>query len=128
MTLLKIIGFVFCLAFIVVFIREYRPEFALSVTVCGGAWLFFYIVGQIDTLFAKVRDISDTVGVDILYIEILFKIVGISYLSEFSSAVCKDCGQTALGVKVELAGKLLILSSALPVFSELLKIITTVLP
>lgn len=126
--LLKIIGFVFCLAFILALVKQYRPEFALPLMVCGGAWLFFYITGQADSMFSKIRRISENVGVDIMYIEILFKIVGVSYLCEFCTAVCKDCGQAALGMKVELAGKLIILTASMPMFDELLNIITSVLP
>ncbi|MBQ7039141.1 MAG: hypothetical protein IJN39_01080 [Clostridia bacterium] len=128
MTIIKLIGIVFCFTFIVIFIKQYRPEFALPVTVCGGIWAFFYITDQVDGLFMKMRDVADLVGIDILYIEILFKIVGVSYLCEFSSAVCKDCGQAAFGVKIELVGKLMILSASIPVFNELLKIITSILP
>lgn len=128
MTLLKIIGFVFCLVFILVIVKQYRPEFVLPLTVCGGAGLFLLIIGQADGLFGRIRQIADNVGVDIMYIEILFKIVGVSYLCEFCVAVCKDCGQAALGMKVELIGKLMILTSSMPVFSELLRIITSVLP
>lgn len=128
MTLLKIIGIVFCFTFIIMFIKQYRPEFALPIIVCAGVWLFYYIVIQADSVFSKIRSISDAVGIDILYIEILFKIIGVSYLCEFSASVCKDCGQATLGTKVELVGKLMILSASLPIFDELLKIITSLLP
>ena len=128
MTLVKIIGFVLCFVFILVLVKQYRPEFVLPLTVCAGSWLFFCAIGQADYLFGRVRDISEMVGIDIMYIEILFKIVGVSYLCEFCVAVCRDCGQTALGIKVELVGKLMILTSAMPVFNELLKIITSILP
>lgn len=128
MTLLKLIGIVFCMVFLVLLIKQYKPEFVLPIMVCGGCLILFSLIGQIDSMFISIRKISDNVGINILYIEIIFKIIGISYLCEFASSVCKDCGQSAFSAKIDLAGKLLILSSALPVFDELLKIITSILP
>ena len=126
--LLKLIGFAFCFIMVIAFVKEYKPEFVLPISVCAGGVFFYYILAQTGSIFERVRDISQTVGVDILYIEILFKIIGISYLCEFASAVCRDSGQTAFSVKIDLAGKLLILTASLPVFTELIDVITQILP
>ena len=128
MTLVKLVGIVFCFVFIILLVKNYRQEYVVPISVCAGAWLFFQIIGQVDLIFNKVLNIADIVGVDILYIEILLKIIGISYICEFASAVCADSGQTAFGVKIDLAGKLLILSSSIPIFTSLIEIITAILP
>lgn len=126
--LLKLVGFAFCFILLISFVKEYRKEFALPVSVCAGVLFFYYILGETDGIFRKVREIAETVGVDILYMEIIFKIIGISYICEFASAVCRDSGQTAFSVKIDLAGKLLILSASLPIFTELIQVITKILP
>ena len=126
--LLKLLGFALCAVMLILFVNQYRKEFALSISLCAGAVFFYFIAVQAGGIFKKVRALSETVGVDILYIEILFKIIGIAYICEFASAVCRDCGQNAFGVKIDLAGKLMILSASLPVFGELIGIITKILP
>lgn len=127
MMLLKLIGAVFCIVFLIILIKQYKPEFALPLSVCAGAWILYGIIGQVSDLMKNIRKISETVGMNILYSELLFKIIGISYVCEFASAVCKDCGEGAFGVKIDLAGKLIILSSSIPVFTEILKLISAIL-
>lgn len=52
--------------------------------------------------------------------EILFKSIGICFISQFSADICKDAGESALSGKVELAGKIMILICALPLIEEVL--------
>lgn len=128
MSIVKLLMFVICFVFLIEVIKNFKTEFVIPISVCGGVLLFSAILTQTDTLFDKIRELSERLGVDILYIEILFKIIGISYLCEFVSSLCKDVGQTAFSVKVDLAGKLMILSSSLPIFGELIEIIFKILP
>ena len=53
--------------------------------------------------------------------------MGIAYLTEFSAQLCKDAGYGAIAMKVELAGKLMILVTALPVFQSLADLILSLL-
>lgn len=128
MSIVKLLMFVICFVFLIEVIKNFKNEFVIPICVCGGVLFFGAILTQTDTLFEKIRELSERLGVDILYIEILFKIIGISYLCEFVSSLCKDVGQTAFSVKVDLAGKLMILSSSLPIFGELIEIIFKILP
>lgn len=128
MSIIKLLMFVICFVFLIEVIKNFKSEFVIPISVCAGVLLFSTILTQTESLFEKIRELSERLGVDILYIEILFKIIGISYLCEFVSSLCKDVGQTAFSVKVDLAGKLMILSSSLPIFGELIEIIFKILP
>ena len=128
MELTKIIGLGLMSLVLITLLKNYHKEFAVPVTVATGVIFFLYVLTAIDSIFSYVRELCEQVGVDIVYIEVLFKVIGISYLCEFASSVCRDSGESAIAVKIDLAGKLLILSSSLPVFSELLKIVMKILP
>ena len=128
MELLKIIGRGFAAVTASVLVKNYRPEFSIQIIVVAGLLFFVYIIAQVSGVFDYVRSICETANINIVYIEILFKIIGITYLCEFASGVCKDAGESAIAVKIEIAGKLLILTAALPVFSELISVITKILP
>ena len=45
--------------------------------------------------------------------------MGISFLAEFASGVCKDAGCTAMSSQIELFGKLSMLVTGLPVILAL---------
>ena len=54
--------------------------------------------------------------------------MGITYLSEFASALCRDAGFSAVGGQVELAGKLTIMALSLPILLALVEVIEGFLP
>ena len=58
---------------------------------------------QIIDLFGAIESYS---GIPGTYIQILLKLVGISFLCEFASNICKDAGQATMAKQVEMAGKL----------------------
>ena len=55
-------------------------------------------------------------------IQILIKTVGISYITEFSSSVCKDIGESGLATGIELCGKAEILVISMPLFNQIMDI------
>ena len=55
--------------------------------------------------------------------ETVLKVMGIAYISQFSSDTLRDCEMAAIASKVELAGKLIITVMTLPLFKTLAKTI-----
>ena len=49
------------------------------------------------------------------YLKLLLKVVGISYLCEFSASICKDAGFSTVAEQIEVLGKLSVLLAGLPV-------------
>ena len=60
------------------------------------------------------------VGINSEFILLLVKLAGISILTEFAVSVCKDMGEGAIASKVDLGGKLLVVSLSVPVISAVL--------
>ena len=59
---------------------------------------------------------------------LLIKITGIAILTEFMVSICKDSGETAIANKVDLGGKVIIMSMSIPIMSSLLETIIKILP
>ena len=76
-------------------------------------------------------DIMETIrtyiGLDKVYIEIILKIIGISYVEEFASDVCKDCGYSSMANQIQVVGKLSVLCISMPVIMTLLQTINGIL-
>ena len=49
------------------------------------------------------------------------KIVGVSYIAEFASHVCRDAGYGAVGSQIEIFGKLTVLAVSMPILTALLE-------
>ena len=63
-------------------------------------------------------------SIDSTYIKIILKVIGISYIIEFGKDICKDAGESAIANKMEMAGKVIIVSLSIPVVASLIDIVT----
>ena len=58
---------------------------------------------------------------------IILKVIGVAYICEFVSSVCKDAGESAVASKVEAGGKIIIVYLALPILTSLLDLLANFL-
>lgn len=127
MNIIPMLVFAIITIILAAIIKEYRPEFTALIIMMSGIIFFTYICSGVINIFDYFRDLCNYVGIDIVYIEVMFKIIGISYMSEFVSSLCKDAGQSSVAVKVDIVGKLVVLSVSLPIFKELLNLIVNII-
>ena len=127
-TLYKIIGIalITCVSFII--IKPIRNDFAIIISVVGGIIITFYIFSYMSGIFDIFNGIFKITGVNGSVYAIILKIIGIAYLTEFTANICSDTGNSSLGDKVLLGGKIIILVMALPIVTGILNIVMELLP
>ncbi len=98
-----------------VVLKGYKPEFSIFMIIA----LSFLLVGKGIGILAEMKSELELIQFfyqeNQYYYRILFKIIGITYLCEFTSGICKDAGYQSISGQVELLGKMLILVSGMPV-------------
>lgn len=100
-------------------IKETKKDY-LPLFVCAcGLVLGGYIVSCFLPITEYLRSLVNENGGE--YFEILFKAVGVSLICRIASDVCRDCGENSLASKVELAGKVSIVTLSLPLVRFLLE-------
>ena len=62
------------------------------------------------------------------FLGIILKITGIAILTEFAVSICQDTGEKAIANKIDIGGKVIIMTISLPIISSLLEAILKVLP
>ena len=82
--------------------------------------IFLGILGQFSVFLDTVYEIGDSMNLNGSYIETLVKMIGITYISEFASGICKDAGYQTIAVQIELFGKLMILVLCIPIIMTVL--------
>lgn len=110
--------------FAVLLLKVGKPEFALAVSLAACVLILMFAGGTLTKVIADLRRLFQYVALPEGYLKILFKILGVSYLAEFGSALCKDAGQTAISGQIEMAGKLVILAISMPVVTSLFETIS----
>ena len=100
-----------------------KPEYGIYVCVATGVILFSLIVDRLGIFIRTVEQITSYIDLDSGYLSTMFKMIGITYIAEFSSGICKDAGYQTLAGQIEIFGKLTILVLGLPVLLALLQTI-----
>ena len=119
MDIIKIIGVGFITLVITISLKEYRRDFAIYSSLIGGVIILYYATGYIEKIIEFLNGLSEN-GINSEFVLLLIKITGISILTEFAVSVCKDMGENAIASKVDLGGKLLVVSLSVPVISAVL--------
>ena len=74
------------------------------------------------------QSISSKTSINNNFLNLLIKITGVAFLSEFAVSVCKDSGESAIASKIELGTKIIIISMSIPIISSLLELILKIMP
>ena len=128
MDIVKIIGIGLIAVIIIVILKQYRPEFAMYASLIAGILIFALIATKLSGIIEVLKSLSSKTAINNEFLVLLIKITGIAILTEFTVSICKDTGETAIANKVDLGGKVLIISMSIPIIASLLETIVKLLP
>ncbi|WP_245947238.1 stage III sporulation protein AD [Bacillus taeanensis] len=128
MGIIQIVGIGLIATFLILVLKEQKPVFALFVTVAVGAIIFLFLIDQIQVIFNLLEELAANANIKLVYVETILKIIGIAYIAEFGAQIAKDAGQGAIASKIELAGKLIILTMAIPILKLIIETVLRLLP
>lgn len=128
MEIVQVIAIAFIATFIVMILKQYRPEFSIYISIIAGILIFFIVIVKLTSVIELIKSLSSKLGTNMQYFSLLIKITGIAYLSEFATNICKDSGETAIASKIELAGRVIIIAMSVPILGALIDTITNILP
>ncbi|MFC3882871.1 stage III sporulation protein AD [Bacillus songklensis] len=126
--MIQIVGLGLVATFLALIIKEQKPSFAFLLVVFVGCVIFLFLVDQIYEIIRMIETLSVNAQVNMVYVETILKIIGIAYIAEFGAQITKDAGQGAIASKIELGGKILILSMAIPILTVIIETIISMLP
>lgn len=102
-------------------LKEMKGEYGTYLVLGAGLLIFFYAVYQLKDIVAILEEIQACLKMNTGYLQILLKILGITYVAELAAGICRDAGYGSLGTQIELFGKLSVLGVSLPVLLALLE-------
>lgn len=127
MNILQLVGIGITSTILSTLVKKKTPEMSILIGIAGSIVIVMYLIPGLIYLKDMFGVIGSYVGEDGMYLTILFKIIGISYITEFASSICVDSGENAIGNKIELGGKVLILVVSSPVILRLMDLILELL-
>lgn len=127
MTLFKIVGFGIIAVSLIIILKNQRPEIALMCIVASSVIILLFVFDELKNIIDLINSLMANSSIDSTYIKIILKVIGITYIIEFGKDICKDAGESAIANKIELAGKVIIVSLSIPVVASLVDIVTQIL-
>ena len=124
----KIIGIGMIALILIIIVKQYRPEFAIYISIITGALILLISLQKMSGIVTLIKGISEKSGIKGEFLSILLKITGIAILAEFAVSVCKDSGESAIASKIEMGSKVIIISMSVPIISSLLELMLNILP
>ena len=128
MDMVQVVGIGMTAVLLILLVRRSHPELAVQITIVVAGIVFFLVLDKLRMIIELFTEMAKRAGIGEMYLIILLKIIGISYLVEFGAQVCRDAGESAIASKVELAGKVMILVMAVPIIAFALDTILRLMP
>lgn len=101
--------------------KSTKTEYGLYIGVTVCLLIFWFCLEQLTDLVLKVEALSKYLKGSETYIFYLVKAVGITYLCNFSSLICKDAGFAAVAGQIEVFGKVSVLLMGLPILATVIE-------
>lgn len=128
MDAMKLSGLAVCAALLLMLLRQLRPEIGTVAAVAAGVGVLAAALPHLRDIISGITALSEQGGVQHGYVTQLLKVTGISLLTDFSAQTCRDAGENGLAMKTELAGRVMLLTLALPAMQSLLRQILSLSP
>lgn len=95
--------------------KSHKPEYGVYVGIGISILIFYYVVQSLAGVMGQLSALQKYMEFGQGYIGILLKVMGITYICEFSAGICKDAGHQSVAGQIELLGRLAVMFSGLPI-------------
>lgn len=108
-------------------LKSMKSELGMYVALAATMIIFSYGVDKLSVVLKMVSQLTGYLNIPSAYLTVLFKLLGITYICEFASALCRDGGYQSIASQLETFGKLSILAVSTPVIISLFETIESLL-
>lgn len=107
--------------------KKGKEEYSLYISIGACILILLWGIGKLEVILDSIERLQGYIQMNKAYVGILIKIIGITYITEISSSLCKDSGYQSIGEQIELVGKLTILAISMPIMLAILDTINSFL-
>ena len=100
-----------------------KAEYGIYVGMAVSVILFSFIIDRLGVFVSTVEELASYIDMEAGYLATMLKMIGITYIAEFSSGICRDAGYQTIAGQIEIFGNLTILALGMPVLLALLETI-----
>ena len=124
--LVTAVGLLLCGGLLSAVLRPQRPELAVCLSLLAGVMVVGVLLRQLSPLIAALRRMTALGRVGENHLGVVLRGAGICLVTQLAADTCRDAGDSALAGKAELTGRMLLLLLAVPLYEEILSLVTGV--
>ncbi len=106
-----------------VLLRGKNPAGAALVGLACTAVMTACMIDSVKTVFDGFGELIEAGGIEPDYYKSVIKVIGVAYFTEIVSGLCRDAGEGAIAVKLEIAGRVCVLVLTMPIVARLMQVI-----
>ena len=125
---IKIIGIGLLALIIIVILKQYKPEFAIYVSMIAGVLILVLSIQKLTGIINLLQSLANKTYINKSFLSILLKITGLAFITEFAVSICSDAGEKAIASKIEIGSKVIIIAMSIPIITSLLELVIEILP
>ncbi|HBE15153.1 MAG TPA: hypothetical protein DCY72_02745 [Ruminococcaceae bacterium] len=125
MNIITICGVAIVTAVLAVMLRSQSPHSAMLLSVASGAIIILSLLKHLPDTLSGIQSVLADGGINSADIAILLKVMGICFVTEFTCDCVTEAGLLSLSTNISFAGKILVLLTSLPLFQNIINVITT---
>jgi|SRR5690554_1905463 len=126
-SIMQIVAMAVVATILILVIRQEKPELAVQVSMIAGLVVFLFAAWKVVEVLQVLERLAVRADLNMVFLGTLLKIIGIAYIAEFGTQVCRDAGENSLAFKVEMAGKVMIVILAIPIITTILDTVSRLL-
>lgn len=108
--MLGILGVLLALQF-----KANKPEYGIYIGFGLALLIFSYGINQILAVLERFESLHSFLGESGQYLTVLLRVIGVTYICEFSAGICKDAGYGSVAEQIEIFGKLSVMFAGIPI-------------
>ena len=127
MLIYRVIGLGITGAVLSLLIKQYRPEIAMAIPILTAAAILAMCAPYLNAVVTAFTDIADRAGIELVHMKTVIKIIGVAYICQFASDICSDAGERAIAGKIELGGRIVIITLSMPIIYNMLELVSNII-
>ncbi len=123
MSFYAVLGCALIVSVLLIIVRKEHPEIAILLSIAAAVLILAALLKNINQVLLAFDNLALKSQINLSYLKLITKIVGLAYLAGFGAQICKDAGEGSMAAKIELAGKIFILILGIPIMAGLLELV-----
>ena len=124
MDIFKLMGVGIVAVVLITMLKQYKPEFSIMVSIGIGILIVGTVMAGIVPILDEARTMFTSSNMPSEYLEVMFKALGICFITQIACDICRDSGQSGIATKLEMAGKVGVLLVSMTLIKDVLSIAT----